>query len=439
MILSSVVISSLALLAPLAGAAPAETAAETAEPTAIALPESIEVSTPGEEPASEPEPEPELEPELEPEPEPAPVAAPQVEPIPVPGPDDRPKGAHVRASVDEGFGFDSNDGRFGLSLGILGQVRYSVEEQGGDVNPGFSLRIARTMFQGHLWGQRLTFQFQPDFAGTARLLDAVAIVNIHPAFSVMVGQYRPWFTRAFPTNLPVQASLDRGAVLDAFRIDRDVGVTVTGQPFEGRLEYYVGVFDGEGLDRSAPRDPQPLVTSRLVAAPLGAVAYDQTVAATATANLPFRFAVAGNAATNEIARVGTIIDSDTGETTTGPLPRLRTIVFSGDVALQWWRLVGLGEGFWRADRFRGAGRDDAWGGYGTLSVNVLRKRFDIVARAGAMRLEGETAAHMPLEPGVNLYFVGNHAKLQLRYRCDLGLAGGGCISQGAQLQGQVWF
>lgn len=434
MSLSSVALPGLALLVRLgssANAAPAEP--DVATPAPI-----VETSEPDDG---------ESEPIVEPEPTeaPEPIEAPELatparaEPIPVPGPDDVPKGAHVRASLDEGLGLDSNDGRFGISLGLLGQMRYSVDEANGNVDPGFALRLARTMFQGHLFGQRLTFQLQPELAGTPRLLDANVTLNLHPAFSILAGQYRPWFTRGFPTNLPLQAQLDRGSVLDAFRIDRDVGVTVMGRPFDGRLEYYVGVLNGEGLDRSAPRDPQPLITSRVVAAPLGAVAYDQTVAATATANLPFRFAVAANAATNEIARVGTLTDSETGEQTAGPLPRLRTMVLSGDVALQWWRLVGLGEGFYRADRFRGAGRDDAWGGYGTLSLSVIRKRLDVVARAGGMRLEGETSAHMPLEPGINVYVVGNHAKLQLRYRCDLGLRDGGCISQGAQLQGQLWF
>lgn len=363
---------------------------------------------------------------------------PASEPIPVPGPVE-PKPAGVRASVTEGFGFDSADGRFAFSIGVLGQMRYYVEQQAGDVDNGFTLRLARTMLSGRLWGQRVTFQLQPEFAGTVRLLDANATINLHPAFALMVGQYRPWFTRAFPTNLPVQAQLDRGEVLDAFRIDRDVGVTALGLPFDGRMEYYVGVFSGEGLDRSAPRDPQPLLTARVVAAPLGAVPYDQTLIATTEEDLPWRFAVGVNAATNEIARVGPTIDSETGEENIGPLPRLRTVVLGGDVALYGWRLMAMGEGFWRADRFEGAGRDDAWGAYGTVAINVLRRRLDLVARAGGLRLEGETAAHMPLEPGINLYLAGNHAKLQLRYVCDLGLEGGGCISQGAQLQGQLWF
>lgn len=376
--------------------------------------------------------------------EPAPVEAlefgepsPAAEPIPVPDPNEATDG-RVRASLD-GFGLESASGRFGLSLGLLGQVRYSVDHQDGDLDNAFSLRLARTMLQGHMFGQRLLFQLQPEFAGNVRLLDANVTVNLHPAFSVLVGQYRPWFTRAFPTNLPLQAQLDRGAVLDAFRIDRDIGVTVLGQPFDGRLEYYVGVLNGEGLELSAPRSPQPLVTARVVANPLGPVAYDQTVASTTDRNLPLRLAIGASAATNEVARTGTMVDPMTGEETIIMLPRLRTVTAGGELALQWWRLVGLGEVFWRGDYFQDGGRGDAWGGYGTLSLNAVRKRFDVVARVGAMRLEGETSAHMPLEPGMNLYFAGNHAKLQLRYRCDLGLADAACITQGVHLQGQFWF
>lgn len=364
--------------------------------------------------------------------------SPAAEPIPVPGPAE-PKPPRVRASVDGGLGVESGDGRFGFSLGILGQARYFVEHRDGDVDNGFQLRLARTMLQGHMFGDRVLFQLQPEFAGNVRLLDANATIQLHPAFALLVGQYRPWFTRGFPTNLPLQAQLDRGAVLDAFRIDRDVGVTVMGQPWKGRMEYYVGVLDGEGTARSTPRSPHPLVTARVVAAPLGAVAYDQTLNATTDRDLPFRFAVGLNAATNELAREGTTVDPATGDEVTTALPRQRTLTLGGDVALYGWRVLALGEGFWRLDRFAGGGHDDAWGVYGLVSFNAIRKRLDVVARAGALRLEGEPAAHMPLEPGINLYLAGNHAKLQLSYQCDLGLGGGGCLSQGAQLQGQLWF
>lgn len=366
----------------------------------------------------------------DPEAEPLPGAPPTVE---------ESVGPRGHASLREGIGIDSASGRFGLSLGVLGQMRFVIDEQDGDVDPGFSLRLARTLLHGHMWGQRVTWQILTEFAGGVRLLDANATINIHPAFAILAGQYRPWFTRSFLINLPFQALPDRGPVLDAFRVDRDVGVTVFGRPFDGRMEYYAGVLNGEGVDLAAPRNPQPLVTARLVGAPLGSVALSQTTAANAEDDLPFRFAFAANAATNEISRVDTTIDPMTGMPVDTPLPDLRTIVVGGDVALQGWRVMAMGEGFWRRSQEAQGSRGHAWGAYGLMTGVLMRQRLELAMRVGALRLEGETAAHVPIEPGFNVFAFGDHAKVQLRYRCDLGTEGGRCLSQGGNLQAQLWF
>ncbi len=361
---------------------------------------------------------------------------------PIPGaPAAKPKRGpgRVRASANEGFGLDSADGRFGFSLGILGQMRYAADVQQSQFDHGFTLRLARTMVQGHLWGDRLTWQLQPEFAGGARLLDANAIVKIHPAFSILVGQYRPWFTRGFPTNLPLQTLPDRGPVLDAFRIDRDVGVTFMGQPFAGRMEYYVGVLDGDGVTPQGRRNPQPLLTARLVGAPLGGLGYSQTTAARADGDLPFRFAFAANVATNEVERTGLTTDPVTGNQTTVTLPDTRMVVVGSDVALQGWRIMAMGEGFWRRNVEQGGGVSDAWGTYGQVSGVLVRKRLEVTMRVGALRLEGDTESRVPLEPGFNVYGFGDHAKLQLRYRCIVGIEAGECLGHGGDLQAQLWF
>lgn len=365
-----------------------------------------------------------------PDAEPLPGAPPTVQ---TPG---RPR---VRASPTEGFGLDSADGRFSLSLGILAQLRFALDEEDGDVDPRFSILKARIMVQGHLWGDRVQYQLQPEFADGVRLLDANATIEVHPAFAILAGQYRPWFSRGFPTNLPLQALLERGPVLEAFRYDRDVGVTLMGRPFAGRMEYYVGVLNGEGLDRQLPRNPQPLVTARLVGAPLGALAYSQTTAIEAADDLPFRLAFAANAATNEISPVAITTDPVTGDQSTTILPDRRTVVVSGDVALQGWRMMAMAEGFWRWNREDGGPSDQAWGAYGLVSGVLVRQRLDLVLRIGALRQENDPEAHLPVEPGFGVYVLGNHIKVQARYRCDVGSGDGSCRSHGADLQGQLWF
>lgn len=345
------------------------------------------------------------------------------EPLPAPSPETKRQPARVHASLDEGFGLASADDRFGLKLGILGATRASIDQLSeGGVDFRFSLPLARIMLQGHLWGDRLTWEIQPEFSGGARLLDYNATFTFHPALALKAGQFRPWFTRGFPTNLPVQALPDRGLVLDNFRIDRDLGITVMGHPWKGKLEYYLGVLNGEGLSRSAARTPMPLLTARVVGAPLGPVGYTHTTAANADDDLPFRIAFAANAAANE--------SND-----------LRTrLVVGGDVALQVWRLQAMGEGFWRSGwTYDGVRTPDAWGAYGNVGIVAIRHRLEPVVRAGVMRRETDSQAFLPLEPGFNVFVAGDHLKLQFRYRCNLGSQVSVCYGQGADLHAQLWF
>ena len=364
------------------------------------------------------------------------------EPIPAPAPSQSKQPGRVRASASEGFHVESADGRFGLSLGLLGQLVFSVEqnEPEGPVEPVFALPWARLMFQGNLWGKRVHWQLQPEFSGTPRLLDARAIVRIHPAFQILAGQYRPWLNRGFRVNLPLLVMPDRGVVHDEFRVDRDIGVTVFGRPWDGRLEYYLGVMNGEGVfGRIAESNSQPLVTARVVAAPLGAVSYSQTTAAETDDDLPLRFAISANAATNEITQNRTATDPVTGEVIPAPSVDLRTIHAGGDVKIQGWRMVAHGEGFWRRGETSDGQRSEGWGAYGQVSIVAWRRRLLPGIRAGVMRAEGEAAAHIPIEPGLGVFFHGNNAKLSLRYRCDVDSAGQGCLSQGGDIAAQLWF
>ena len=121
------------------------------------------------------------------------------------------------------------------------------------------------------------------------------------------------------------------------------------------------------------------------------------------------------------------------------VPDLRTVVVGGDVALEGWRVMAMGEGFWRWSEEFGGVQQQAWGAYGQVSGVLVRQRLELTARVGAMRLEGEAAAHLPLEPGLNVYAFGDHAKIQVRYRCDLSSGDGTCLSQGGDLQAQLWF
>jgi hypothetical protein len=345
-------------------------------------------------------------------------------------------GSRATASLEEGFGVRSADGAFSFGIGFLGQLRYEATlDDDQEVSQGIALRLARPVLQARLWGERLQMRLMPEFAGgSPRLLDATATVTVHPAFAIQVGQFRPWLSRGFRTGLPVLTLPDRGRVVDEFRVDRDIGLTILGHPFGGRLEYYAGILDGDGPN-AVNVDPRLLYTGRVVVAPLGPVGYTQ--APYLEGHDELRAAVGVSAYTVAVGETQDVVDPTTGATTTVSLPDRRDVGASADVVVAGGRFSGQLEGFWRQQRRVGDPPDDAWGGYGQLSGLVVVDRLDLAVRAGGQIIAGEVT--LPIEAGLSIYLAGQHAKLQFRYGCDASPHGFGCVRQLGTVQAQLSF
>ena len=329
-------------------------------------------------------------------------------------------------SLEDGVAVHSADGDFGVGLGFLGQLRHQTDVTSTSTERGFALRLVRPVFTGHLWGDRVRARVMPELAGgTPRLLDASVEVTFHPAFGLELGQYRPWISRGFRTGLPVLTLPDRGAVVDTFRVDRDVGITVRGRPLGGRFEYYVGVLNGNGPSAARVGDGL-LYTARVVVAPLGPVGYDQA---------PY---LKGKGALRVAAGLGAYIVEHPDDEVPDATPTARRDVGgSGDMVVSGWRLAGQLEGFVRRHDGATAPSALAWGGYGQLSGLIVRNRLDASLRIGAYDV-GE-GARLPAEGGLNVYLAGHHAKLQVRYGCD-GIVGRvGCTAHRATAQAQLRF
>ncbi len=150
----------------------------------------------------------------------------------------------VRAGKD-GFGLRSADGNFDLRL--RGYVQADARfYQGGETDPApdtFLMRRIRPIIEGSVFKQ-FGFRIMPDFGGgTATIQDAYVDGNFSPAFKVRAGKFKPpvglerlqsgsellFVERAFPTNLVP---------------NRDVGLQLSGDVFDGAVNYAAGIFNG---------------------------------------------------------------------------------------------------------------------------------------------------------------------------------------------------
>lgn len=369
--------------------------------------------------------------------EPASKATPK--PKPKPGPKAKPKW--------RGFRIASADDTHSLAFQFLGQLRVTARDTPErDPEGGVAVRLARPVLIANLWKGRVAMRLMPEFAGAVpSMLDATTTVRVNDAFAVQAGQFRPWLNRGFRTGLPVLGLPGRGGIVDRFRVDRDVGVTVQGQPWGGKFEYYVGAMNGSGRDMTTLA-PSPLLTTRLVVAPLGAVPYVQTPYVREVGphspqrreEPTNRLAVAVGASGYTVATRESIAQPD--DTTLRTPPRRRWGA-SGDVVVSRRRLFGLAEGFYEhraAVSDLGVPALNSWGAYAQAGVLLWNPFLDLTLRAGFID-DGRPLA--PVEPGLNAYIFGNSGKLQVSYRCDVNAAQGesGCAAHTGTLQAQLQF
>jgi len=388
-------------------------------------------------------------------PDPDPNPAPAVNPAPE-QPAPPPVAAEASSQGETSLGFspwnglrvESADGRHSAEFGFLGQVRGTVVEGAGDdVQGGIAANLIRPDFAFHLWERRLTARLITEFAGPgADVLDAWVSVRLTDAMRVEIGQFRPYLSRAFRTALFDVGLTDRGVIANRMRIDRDVGLTLAGEPWGGKLEYYVGVLNGAGRN-STSLAPSPLLTARVVVAPLGPVPYTQapyvsdvgprSPQRSAPPDDALRVAVGGSAYT--------VANRETLELSTGTTVRTdprRRWGASGDAVVYKGRVFSMAEGFYeRRQGFESLDIDtqQAWAVYGQVGVLAWNPYLDVTMRSGVMmNFDREV---VPIEPGLNVYLFGHHAKMQMSYRCDVELNTDetGCGAHTGALQAQLWF
>lgn len=181
----------------------------------------------------------------------------------------------------EGFSWKSADGDFLLRL--RGYVQLDGRFFSGGTPAGidtFLLRRARPIFEGTVF-KIFDFRVMPDFGqGTTVLFDGYVEARFSPALRLRAGKFKPpiglerlqsatdllFNERAQPTNLVP---------------NRDVGVQLSGDLADARVQYAVGVFNGvpdlgngdldnnDGKDVAARLFFQPFVTMKNAASGLG--------------------------------------------------------------------------------------------------------------------------------------------------------------------------
>lgn len=319
-------------------------------------------------------------------------------------------------SPDEGAYVRTPDRAWSLHVGLLVQFRYQLSSTpDAAAESAFLVRVVRPQLRGTIIAPWIHFFVQPELAGPSpRLLDLQVDLTPHEAIGLRVGQFLTPFSRTFTTPVPRLLFPDFAQANDFFRADRDTGAMIYGKPLAGLLEYYVGIFNGNGIDRGGNDDEHMLYMARVVASPLGGVSLDETPQL--GAHTPFRFSIGVNGYLGEVTRVDTEIDPITGmATTTRTLEENQT--FGADLQVRWETFSLQAELYYRATHLEDRTERDALGGYAHAAWMFWWPWVEVAARVSVLDTNLATGADLQTvyEGMVSFYGLGNHLKLSLRY------------------------
>lgn len=187
----------------------------------------------------------------------------------------------ITARYGEGVTFRSERSSFTVNLRVRAQLRYTqllALDESGDHGEEMQIRRARVLVRGKLFDPRLDYYVQLGFSNLdmesdrpVPLRDARITFRAHRDLQLRGGQMKVPFALQRRTSSGYQQFVDRSLTTGEFNLDRDVGAVLRSDDLlglGGRLGYELGVFGGDGRNRTSDA-PGVLWVARAVVRPFG--------------------------------------------------------------------------------------------------------------------------------------------------------------------------
>lgn len=152
-----------------------------------------------------------------------------------------PKPAVVTAA-DGRVEIVSGDGDTSLRLRALLQADYRLYDAANNPADTFIVRRARLNFEGR-FNRLFSYVVQAELAGTVQVLDANVAVAIAPGFNVRLGKFKSPVGLEQLQSDPV-AFFNERSVATNLTPGRDVGLAVSGDVLDRKLNYTIAVLNG---------------------------------------------------------------------------------------------------------------------------------------------------------------------------------------------------
>ena len=169
----------------------------------------------------------------------------------------------------DGLVIKSQDGNYRAQIRLRLQFQLAAPFDDEPVAPedfedpaGLDLAIRRARFKlgGNAIRPWIDYYVEYDFP-SSRLLDFRVTLERLPWLMLRLGQWKAEYNREQRDSSGEQQFVDRSIVNDAFTVDRQQGVQLTGRVLEGKAldsTYFAGVFTGTGANNRENDDSHPM-------------------------------------------------------------------------------------------------------------------------------------------------------------------------------------
>jgi phosphate-selective porin OprO/OprP len=347
---------------------------------------------------------------------------------------------------------------FYLELSNRIQVRYTQEfpddrvklpgtENPGDSRGSFRIRRAKLKFEGWFYKSWMQYEVQTNWPGisSTNLGNYLEDANLNVDFSkgqkrfmVKLGQFKVPFGTQELTSSGSQQFVDRSFTSNFYFRGRDQGLQLWGT-FNNKIEYRAGLFNGNGITRSANDNSKFQFNGYLRFQPNGAVPMAVNSGALLSES-DFESRAAGR----PLYAFGAAYEhNDNSFVDADPTKNLKSDLFTVDAIFKYKGFSAVGAYTWGKRKNQTATAEfDTSGFYAQAGYFLRQDKWEIAARYG----ETDPSDLVPLDKvkelrgGVN-YFYNKHAyKVQLDFgRIETASAAGSTKNNELRIQTQFIF
>ncbi len=317
----------------------------------------------------------------------------------------------LQVGYDDGFVIKAQD-QFMIKFGawLQFQHEYINYDDSRPNTSGFKVAKGRLRWSGFMFNPNLGYVIQLELADPSKvnetdndrtkdvsLKDFAIDIKHYEKFNIRIGQFKVPFNRQQLAFFGDLQFVDTSLASKSFNANqtnaRDIGIMLNGGIDDHKIEYFFGLFNGNGINQASNNDnTQYLTVARVVLNPFGRMSISESDV---------------NDTQHQLLSIGAAFAHDGGNTNAATPGTASTLAF--EFAYKYQGISAQGEYY-----FRDANNNpDANGGYVQGGIFVKPKTVEVAVRYALLNPSGGNNNVEELTAGVNFFFAGHRRKLQI--------------------------